>query len=357
MPVMCNTDISRCPFDVARLTSLCLALLLTLASAVCAQSNDQSHETPPQASETNIQDDHGFDVRQAGKAAVKRKVSFGEPKQPARSRSLEEKFADAYNTTAVLPALSRLLERIDAGGDVEADPGAVRAPEFPQLLFEGIPSERLGMFDRAINRDHAILIREQILETLAREERLAQDGATADVLKVIAFFVDPVVLVCTIFFGIILHEYVKHTRRRNAPGCSSEPVADTPVDSAAQKEDGTVDARNTDSISIPDGSARNMPIVIFLAILAFGFMQLTAAMSLMSSVWGWPWFLAIVVGGVLLWFRLVAVLAVAAFFGAWMGWEWPWYGALAFAFPGLVAGVLAFTVMTASGRARPRRSA
>ncbi|MFZ9881342.1 MAG: hypothetical protein ACO3QC_08075 [Phycisphaerales bacterium] len=96
-----------------------------------------------------------------------------------------------------------------------------------------------------------------------------------------------------------------------------------------------------------------------LLILGYSAANLVAAYSLLVGGWEWPWWLAVPV--VMVVTRVFPpIISVAAFFGAYLEWGWPWYGALTFAAPFLVLGVLVLVgggVAAAVSAVRSRLSA
>lgn len=82
-----------------------------------------------------------------------------------------------------------------------------------------------------------------------------------------------------------------------------------------------------------------------LLILGYSAANVLAAYALLVGQWDWPCWLAVLAVGAAL-YAFPTLISVAAFFGAYLEWGWPWYGALAFAAPFLALGVL---VLAAGG--------
>lgn len=78
-----------------------------------------------------------------------------------------------------------------------------------------------------------------------------------------------------------------------------------------------------------------------LLILGYSATTILAAYALLVGQWDWPCWLAVLAVGSAL-YTFPVLISVAAFFGAYLEWGWPWYGALAFAAPFLVLGVFIF---------------
>ena len=72
-----------------------------------------------------------------------------------------------------------------------------------------------------------------------------------------------------------------------------------------------------------------------LGLLAYAFTATAACFALLEDRWNWHWIPAVIVVGLCI-YAVPPLLVVGAFFGAWLVWEWPFLGALAFAMPGLV---------------------
>ncbi|MGD9471035.1 MAG: hypothetical protein AB7G24_02975 [Novosphingobium sp.] len=77
-----------------------------------------------------------------------------------------------------------------------------------------------------------------------------------------------------------------------------------------------------------------MQIIGCLIFGIFGIAQLVAAYNGVEYYWGF-WASAIVIGLCFM-FRFSLPITVFSFLGAMHVWGWPWYGALAFAAPGIV---------------------
>ncbi len=73
--------------------------------------------------------------------------------------------------------------------------------------------------------------------------------------------------------------------------------------------------------------------------LAIFLIQCAAVFSLLDVYFGLGPVLAILIFVICLWLRMVGPLLLGAFFGALLAWEWPWYWALVFAFPGIAFAV------------------
>ncbi len=85
-----------------------------------------------------------------------------------------------------------------------------------------------------------------------------------------------------------------------------------------------------------------MAAIGFIAILAFGALQIYAGYLGIEHHIGVGWAVAAVILGVF--FRFSLPITIGAFFGAMNVWEWHWLAATAFAAPGLlllVPGVIA----------------
>jgi hypothetical protein len=77
-----------------------------------------------------------------------------------------------------------------------------------------------------------------------------------------------------------------------------------------------------------------MQFVGCLLFAALGIAQILAAYAAFEDWLGA--FLAVVLLGTCVWFKLSIVVVLGAFFGAKNVWGWEWYWALAFAAPGLL---------------------
>ncbi len=77
-----------------------------------------------------------------------------------------------------------------------------------------------------------------------------------------------------------------------------------------------------------------------LALFTYGILCCVAAVLLLSEHWQLNIYLSIIL--VVLAIRIAPPLvAMGAFFGAWLVWEWPFLGALVFGMPGLAFAVVA----------------
>jgi hypothetical protein len=87
--------------------------------------------------------------------------------------------------------------------------------------------------------------------------------------------------------------------------------------------------------------------VLPLTMLALGVAQVVGAFVGFQYLVGTGWTIAIFAAAVI--FRLFPFLfPIGAFIGALNVWEWPWYGALAFAAPGLALTLLLMPGLLAS---------
>jgi hypothetical protein len=95
-----------------------------------------------------------------------------------------------------------------------------------------------------------------------------------------------------------------------------------------------------------------------LAVIAVFCVQVAGCYALMRDHWGWHPLVCIGLMALLMFFRLDLLFAVGCFFGALLAWDWPWWGALLIAAPGLVASIMLLvggvTISSLSGLFKPK---
>lgn len=138
------------------------------------------------------------------------------------SRPFTAVLADAWDANALQPAIGRLVERV--GLLQKTDPGFSLTPELMSELSVGIPDNQLSQFGWAVNRDHAVIIRNQILDRIARNERLAGDGFSGTLVQAVIYVIDPIFL--TIYALVFLFVFL--IARKLLPKRSPKAVRQPP---------------------------------------------------------------------------------------------------------------------------------
>ncbi len=97
---------------------------------------------------------------------------------------------------------------------------------------------------------------------------------------------------------------------------------------------------------------RFLGFLMMVGYLALGFMQLSATMTGLQDVWGWPWIFAAPVAFLTAYIPLLGT--VAGMVGAVYGWGWSWAqaGVLFFGPFIVIAGI--YVVMSVADKVRSR---